>query len=85
MDRFFASVACLMSNNLRSTVYASIKDFLTFIETYKQGNDYEGEFERCLPVLPQLLVLTVVSILILVPSACAGNSAYSGNKNVIIF
>lgn len=63
MDRFFASVACLMSNNLRSAVYSSLKDLVNFLETYKHGNDYDGEFVRSLPVLPQLLILSVVSII----------------------
>lgn len=62
MDHFFASVACLMSNNLRSAVYASLHDLLQFVEAYKHGNDYDGDFVRSLPVLSQLLILSVVSI-----------------------
>ena len=61
MDHFFASLACLMSRNLRSAVYASIEDLLQFLEVYKWGNDYSGEFKRSLPVQPQPVVLTVVS------------------------
>ena len=60
MDHFFASLACLMSRNLRSAVYASIEDLLRFLETYRGGNDYSGAFHRSLPVRPQPVVLTVV-------------------------
>jgi len=63
MDHFFTSVASLMSRNLRSAVYSSIKDLVEFIEMYKLGNDYSGSFERCLPILPQPIVLTVVRIM----------------------
>lgn len=69
MDRFFSSVACLMSNNLRSAVYSSLDDLVHFLETYKHGNDYDGDFLRSLPVLPQLLILSVVSILTVSASA----------------
>ena len=71
MDLFFASLACLMSRNLRSAVYASIEDLLQFLEVYKWGNDYSGEFKRSLPVQPQPVVLTVVSFLIRNVSYCS--------------
>ena len=71
MDHFFASLACLMSRNLRSAVYASIEDLLQFLEVYKWGNDYSGEFKRSLPVQPQPVVLTVVSFLIRNVSYCS--------------
>ncbi|XP_048589777.1 dynein axonemal heavy chain 3-like isoform X2 [Nematostella vectensis] len=60
MDHFFACVASLMSNNLRSCVYASIEDLLSFIGAYHHGNDFEGEFARGLPVKPQPILLTVI-------------------------
>ena len=60
MDHFFCSVSSLMSLNLHSAVYASIDDLVQFIEMYKLGNDFTGHFERCLPVLPQPITLTVV-------------------------
>lgn len=62
MDHFFASVASLMSRNVRSAVYNSITDLVQFLEMYKLGNDFTGPFERSLPVLPQPIVLTVVRI-----------------------
>ena len=60
MDHFFACVACLMSRNVRSAVYSSVGDLLQFIEMYKRGNDFTGQFERSLPLLPQPILLTVV-------------------------
>ena len=63
MDHFFSSVASLMSRNLRSVVYSSINDLVQFIEMYKLGNDFTGAFERCLPILPQPIVLTVVRMI----------------------
>ena len=62
MDHFFASVASLMSRNVRSAVYNSITDLVQFLGMYKLGNDFTGPFERSLPVLPQPIVLTVVRI-----------------------
>ena len=62
MDHFFASVASLMSRNVRSAVYNSITDLVQFLGMYKLGNDFIGPFERSLPVLPQPIVLTVVRI-----------------------
>ena len=62
MDHFFASVASLMSRNVRSAVYNSITDLVQFLGMFQQGNDFTGPFERSLPVLPQPIVLTVVRI-----------------------
>ena len=61
MDKFFACVGCLMSNNLRNVVYSSVEEFARFFEIYRQGNDFEGQFERNVPVRPQPIILTVVS------------------------
>ena len=63
MDHFFRSVASLMSRNLRSVVYSSIGDFVQFIDMYKLGNDFTVPFVRCLPILPQPVVLTVVRMI----------------------
>ncbi|CAH3192981.1 unnamed protein product, partial [Porites evermanni] len=60
MDHFFASVASLMSRNVRSAVYNSVTDLVQFLGMYKHGNDFTGPFERSLPVLPQPIVLTLV-------------------------
>ena len=73
MDHFFSSVASLMSRNLRSVVYSSINDLVRFIEMYKLGNDFTGPFERCLPILPQPIVLTVVRTInfyLIFPAQC---------------
>ena len=68
MDHFFASVASLMSRNVRSAVYNSITDLVQFLGMYKHGNDFTGPFERSLPVLPQPIVLTVVRITLSIAS-----------------
>jgi len=68
MDHFFASVASLMSRNVRSAVYNSITDLVQFLGMYKLGNDFTGPFERTLPVLPQPIVLTVVRITLSIAS-----------------
>ena len=68
MDHFFASVASLMSRNVRSAVYNSITDLVQFLGMYKLGNDFAGPFERSLPVLPQPIVLTVVRITLSIAS-----------------
>jgi len=44
MDHFFNSVACLMSNLLRSTVKNSIYDLVDLVEEYFEGNKYEGDY-----------------------------------------
>ncbi|KAK7101862.1 hypothetical protein V1264_020178 [Littorina saxatilis] len=44
MDRFFGSIASLMSNLLRRCVRASIKDLVHLVEEYYQGNAYEGQY-----------------------------------------
>ena len=55
MDHFFASVASLMSNLLRSCVENSIDDLLDLLEEYSDGNVYAGEYSLfCDLALPQL-------------------------------
>ncbi|XP_052779096.1 dynein axonemal heavy chain 3-like isoform X2 [Mya arenaria] len=44
MDHFFNSVACLMSNLLRSTVKNSVYDLVDLVEEYWEGNRYDGEY-----------------------------------------
>lgn len=45
MDRFFASVASLMSVLLRSAVENSIYDLVDLLEQYSEGNAFEGEYD----------------------------------------
>jgi hypothetical protein len=65
MDRFFDCVATLMSNNLRCLVESSLDDLASIFEVYKNGNEFHGEFERRLPVMPQPIIINVVSRIIL--------------------
>lgn len=44
MDKFFNSIASLMSNLLRSCVINSIYDLVDLIEEYSEGNSYQGEY-----------------------------------------
>ncbi|GAB1598116.1 dynein heavy chain 3, axonemal-like [Argonauta hians] len=44
MDKFFSSVAALMSSLLRTYVEKSLSEFLTLIEFYLEGNDYNGQY-----------------------------------------
>lgn len=55
MDRFFATVAALMSHLMRSLVEATLDDLTTFLTQYTDGNRYEGVYnffsgELALPV-----------------------------------
>jgi dynein heavy chain len=45
MDKFFNSIASLMSNLLRSCVINSIYDLVDLIEEYDDGNSYVGEYK----------------------------------------
>ena len=45
MDRFFESVASLMSNLLRSCVENSLAELVELMETYLDGNQYTGTYE----------------------------------------
>ena len=64
MDHFFDCVATLMSNNLRCLVESSLDDLVSMFDVYKTGNNFDGEFKRGLPVLPQPIIINVVSIII---------------------
>ena len=63
MDRFFESVASLMSNLLRSCVENSLADLLELMETYLDGNQYDSLYnpfatnseERVSLATPQLI------------------------------
>lgn len=37
-----------MARHLRQTVENSLEDFIEFLSYYKQGNDYEGDFNDLL-------------------------------------
>ncbi len=50
-----------MSNNLRSLLECSLDDLVSIVEVYKTGNKFDGEYERGLPVLPQPIIINVVS------------------------
>lgn len=62
MDNFFACVATLMSNNLRRVVENSLDDLVSLFDVYKNGNAFKGEFIRSLPVIPQPIIITLVSV-----------------------
>ena len=68
MDHFFASVASLMSNLLRSCVESSIGDLVDLMETYLDGNAYTGDYrimrELGLPTKPMLVQFYLVRICI---------------------
>ncbi|XP_032895202.1 dynein heavy chain 3, axonemal-like [Amblyraja radiata] len=60
MDHFFASVATLMSNLLRSIVEASLTELVHMFEKYRIGNRYEGEYPTDtlgLPVKPHPIII----------------------------
>lgn len=45
MDHFFDSTASLMSRLLRHIVENTILDFVSFMEDYKDGNNYTGTYD----------------------------------------
>ncbi|XP_075130611.1 dynein axonemal heavy chain 3-like [Leptodactylus fuscus] len=60
MDHLFCSLATLMSNLLRRIVETSLTDLVEMIETYSDGNHYEGNYPSdnlWYPVKPHLIVL----------------------------
>lgn len=66
MDRFFSSIASLMSNLLRTCVQDSLSDLLTLIECYMDGNDYSGQYNIMtglgLPTKIHMLKIYLVNI-----------------------
>ncbi len=65
MDGFFASVASLMSQLLRTRVEASLRDLVALLEEYGDGNRYSGAYELfrglALPTRPHPVTLYMVS------------------------
>ncbi|XP_062929153.1 dynein axonemal heavy chain 3-like [Mobula hypostoma] len=60
MDHFFASIATLMSNLLRSIVEATLMELVHLFEQYGGGNRYEGEYPADslgLPVKPHPITI----------------------------
>jgi hypothetical protein len=51
-----------MSNNLRCLVERSLDDLVSIFDVYKTGNKFDGEYERGLPVMPQPIIINVVSV-----------------------
>ncbi|KAH1016902.1 hypothetical protein HUJ04_008056 [Dendroctonus ponderosae] len=57
VDKFFRCVNMLLSKQLRSLVMRSLEAFKNLLVTFKQGNDYEGEYyDLALTNLPILNV-----------------------------
>ncbi|XP_068129764.1 dynein axonemal heavy chain 3-like [Hyperolius riggenbachi] len=66
MDHFFCSLAALMSNLQRSLVKASLSDLVEMIETYGEGNSYEGNYppdDLWYPVRPHLIMVSMKLLL----------------------
>ncbi|XP_018409373.1 PREDICTED: dynein heavy chain 3, axonemal-like [Nanorana parkeri] len=60
MDHLFCCLATLMSNLQRSIVEASLMDLVKMVETYGDGNNYEGNYppdNLWLPEKPHLILL----------------------------
>ncbi|XP_072257294.1 dynein axonemal heavy chain 3-like isoform X3 [Pyxicephalus adspersus] len=60
MDHLFCCLATLMSNLQRSIVEVSLADLVKIVETYDEGNHYEGNYppeNLWLPEKPHLLLL----------------------------
>ena len=82
MDHFFASIASLLSNLLRSCVENSVLDLVTLLEEYSAGNEYTGDYDifegLALPELIHPVILFLVSCLWswvpLYPTACTACS-----------
>lgn len=45
MDRFFSTVAALMSLLMRSLVEATLQDLIVFLAQYMDGNNYQGVYD----------------------------------------
>ncbi|XP_028407226.1 dynein heavy chain 3, axonemal-like [Dendronephthya gigantea] len=60
MDSFFNCVATLMSNNVRCLIERSLDDLVSIFEVYTEGNKFEGEYQRRLPIMPQPIIINVV-------------------------
>ena len=60
-EHFFNCACSLMARQLRETVENSLADFLSFLQLYKGGNDYQGDFQDLLFVF-QPVSLVVFSL-----------------------
>ncbi|XP_071813132.1 dynein axonemal heavy chain 3-like isoform X2 [Apostichopus japonicus] len=56
-QEFFASVAAVMSIQLRSMVINSLADFLEFFKIHKDGNDFGDEYNELQYVMPQVMII----------------------------
>ncbi|XP_048348807.1 dynein axonemal heavy chain 3 [Sphaerodactylus townsendi] len=57
IEEYFASVAVLMSLQLREMVVNSFDDLLTFFKIHKDGNDFEEPYHEMQFFVPQVLVI----------------------------
>lgn len=65
MDNFFNSLATLMSNLVRSCVNKSISDLVEWVELYKEGSAYSGDYfvsDQWLAVRTQPIKIFMVSL-----------------------
>ncbi|XP_076365950.1 dynein axonemal heavy chain 3-like [Tachypleus tridentatus] len=59
VERFYSTVAALMSLQLRLAVMKSLKNWISFIKLYKDGNDFTGNYHDLMFLQPCLLLLKV--------------------------
>ena len=45
VEHFFNTACSLMARHLREAVENSLEEFITFLSLYKEGNNYEGDFQ----------------------------------------
>ncbi|KAJ7305844.1 hypothetical protein JRQ81_010210 [Phrynocephalus forsythii] len=57
IEEYFASVAVLMSLQLREMVIKSLEDLLSFFKIHKDGNDFGETYSERLFFIPQILVI----------------------------
>ncbi|XP_070617336.1 dynein axonemal heavy chain 3 isoform X3 [Erythrolamprus reginae] len=57
IEEYFASVAILMSLQLREMVINSLEDLLNFFKIHKDGNDFGDVYQDMMFFIPQILVL----------------------------
>ncbi|XP_062820321.1 dynein axonemal heavy chain 3 [Anolis carolinensis] len=57
IEEYFASVAILMSLQLREMVINSFEDLLSFFKIHKDGNDFGETYDEMQFFIPQILVL----------------------------
>uniref|UniRef100_A0A8C8RBN6 Dynein heavy chain 3, axonemal n=1 Tax=Pelusios castaneus TaxID=367368 RepID=A0A8C8RBN6_9SAUR len=59
IEEYFASVANLMSLQLREMVINSLEDLLAFFMIHKDGNDFEEPYQEMQFFVPQILVIKI--------------------------